>query len=798
MFLLQTDSYKRMPDLIRNGVPTIIQEKKCSFFIDVNMNLHYILRSADPMQNKSVLWAYKKDFLGFSIKPGVLDDNTEDPFELFISLTNIQYYYYKETEKILGNTYGMCTLQDFEAMNPNLLVRTIETVEGGRLVILLFKTMTSLQQLYTMTMDIYSRYRTEAYGEVIAGCLVVDDKLNVFLILDARGNTALPLVSWEEGMTEQKQELLGLKESRAEGQPVSSLVDISKTVDQAKVIMTFADTMAEKTLGSIVTLRAGQGRGKSAAPGVAIAAAIAHGPENLKILFDDHLNYDIIQSKSPAFNQAIVRVKAPHQHWQTIQYNQPQDAHILGQAELVVIDEAAAISLLLGKKVMGPYLRFMASTIMGYKGTAPQDGETVDRFGKTSKESDAARYRGRSSREAGHSEPIHYTPNDPIEKWLNNFLCLDAILASNRSTIHRTNFPNDLQLMSDAPSQQLLVLLPSVQEGTKKIPDPLCMIQVSLEGLIAQESVQNGGDMIPWLVSLQTDNIQICSRESIHLLLLRILEKRLDTQDYIGLSYSLIDKLPKIWKKKQKFALVYFQQIATELVGEYSRKMIKTIANFHKCFFTLDPYEFRIFLVVLALIIFESENAGAGIRPVGLQAIRLLRKILEDIERHWKTLEDIGKHWKTLEDIGRHWKILEDIEKELNLPPVQVLTMFWKSIQKVTKCFWYLSQVISKTLPKEVGKSKQKMFNSSDNNNEMKIQDFCHDLQEGREQVIASMNVERQIKSITSKHSYSKSTIVSVKIKSYEKRKAGKTATEIYKQELGKVYKRGKMSNSRE
>jgi N-acetyltransferase 10 len=152
---------------------------------DVILNLHYILGSADPKQNKSVLWAYKKDLIGFTryaiypgrgaiasstynwpgshrkkreakikkeVKRGIREANTEDPFELFISLTNIRYCYYKETEKILGNTYGMCILQDFEALTPNLLARTIETVEGGGLVILLLKTMTSLKQLYTMTM----------------------------------------------------------------------------------------------------------------------------------------------------------------------------------------------------------------------------------------------------------------------------------------------------------------------------------------------------------------------------------------------------------------------------------------------------------------------------------------------------------------------------------------------------------------------------------------------------------------------------------------------------------------------
>lgn len=49
----------------------------------------------------------------------------------------------------------------------------------------------------------------------------------------------------------------------------------------------------------------------------------------------------------------------------TRQYIHPGDAVKLGQAELLVIDEAAAIPLPLVKKLLGPYLVFMASTING-------------------------------------------------------------------------------------------------------------------------------------------------------------------------------------------------------------------------------------------------------------------------------------------------------------------------------------------------------------------------------------------------------------------------------------------------
>jgi tRNA(Met) C34 N-acetyltransferase TmcA len=46
-----------------------------------------------------------------ALKKGLKNPDTEDPFELFIASTNIRYCYYKESHKILGNTFGMCVLQ---------------------------------------------------------------------------------------------------------------------------------------------------------------------------------------------------------------------------------------------------------------------------------------------------------------------------------------------------------------------------------------------------------------------------------------------------------------------------------------------------------------------------------------------------------------------------------------------------------------------------------------------------------------------------------------------------------------
>ena len=155
--------------------------------------------------------------------------------------------------------------------------------------------------------------------------------------------------------------------------------------------MSMVDTISKKNMKTTLSISAGRGRGKSAALGIAIASAIIYGfsnifvtapsPENLGTLFDfifkgldalnyrEHQDYEIMQSTNPEFNHAVVRVNIHRDHRQTIQYIRPQDHAMLAQAELVVVDEAAAIPITLVKKLLGPYMVILSSTIHGYEGT---------------------------------------------------------------------------------------------------------------------------------------------------------------------------------------------------------------------------------------------------------------------------------------------------------------------------------------------------------------------------------------------------------------------------------------------
>ncbi|CAK9804768.1 RNA cytidine acetyltransferase [Anthophora plagiata] len=651
----------RIRVLIENGVVTghrtmfiVIGEKAR----DQVVLLHHMLSKTVIKARPSVLWCYKKE-LGFSshrkkrmksiqkkVKSGKLDVNEDDPFELFVVSTNIRYCYYYETHKILGNTYGMCILQDFEAVTPNLLARTIETVEGGGIIVFLLQSVKSLKQLYTMNMDVHQRFRTEAHQDVVGRfnerfllslasckrCLVVDDQLNV-LPLSSHNLKIEPIQKLPA--SEELTELDVLKESLKDTQPISSLVNCCKTIDQAKALLKFIECISEKTLRSTVSLTAARGRGKSAALGLAVAGAITFSysniyisspsPENLNTLFEfifkgfdalgyqEHLDYGLVQSTNPEFNKATVRVNVFRDHRQTIQYIHPADAHKLNQAELLVIDEAAAIPLPYVKAMLGPYLIFLSSTINGYEGTGRSlslkllqqlRSQTVgsNSHEKNEKQRNEKTVIGRQLHELTLEESIRYKPGDSVEQWLCDLLCLNATTSIstlsgcpppdmcqlyyiNRDTLfsyhkaselflqrlvalyvasHYKNSPNDLQMMSDAPAHHLFCLLGPIDSNKKILPEVLTVIQICLEGEVSKYTINDGlgrgrkaaGDLIPWTIAQQYQDQDFPSLAGARIV-------RIATHpDYHGMGYG--SRALKLLKQYYEMKIVNIDETLSE------------------------------------------------------------------------------------------------------------------------------------------------------------------------------------------------------------------------------------------
>jgi len=531
-----------------------------------------------------------------------------DPFHLFLSCTDVKYSYYRETHKVLGNTYGMLILQDFEGITPNILARTIETVEGSGMVILLLPDLNSLSQLYEMAMDIHSKFVSsgvesdvnherpkgrfnERFLLSLATCknaIVMDDELNV-LPLSSHITSIIPLERQEDQkvgskgafVSERQQDLNKLVQQLADAPPLGPIASLSRTMDQCEALVQFVEAISEKTLQTTVALTAARGRGKSATLGLSMAAAVAYGysnifvtapsPENLHTLFEfvcrgfnalgmkDTVDYEVVKSTHNDTKGAVIRINIFREHRQTIQYIHPEDAAKLGQAELVVIDEAAAIPLPIVRKLFGPYLVFISSTVNGYEGTGRSLSlklieELKNRYSSAAGGGVSSKFSlGRKFHELTLDEPIRYARNDPVESWLYKLLCLDAtspptvlraphpddckLYYVNRDTLfsfhaasekflhnmmslfvssHYKNSPNDLQLLSDAPDQHIFVLLGPIDENSTSLPDIFCVVQLGFEGKIRKDIVQQyfqhgkapSGDLIPYVISRQFQEVE--------------------------------------------------------------------------------------------------------------------------------------------------------------------------------------------------------------------------------------------------------------------------------------------------
>ena len=562
---------KKIDDKIQILLKNSISKNERSMFLiigdkgrDQISNLHNFYSQINPGKKLNILWCYKSE-LGFSnharkkmkkikkqMNKGVFELNDENAFDLFISTADIKFCYYNETQRILGSTFGMLILQDFEAITPNLLCRTIETVQGGGVIIFLLSNMTSLKQLYTLSMDVHDRYRTEKNKDIeprfnerfilsLTSCtnvLAVDDELNLLPITDNMKNMSIQEKTIDEEeenifISKREKELNDLKKTLQSKNPIGPLLNLCKTVDQAKAIMLLIDIISEKNPKNTVSLTSGRG------------TFFEFLIKGLNVLnYVEHKDYTI-QEGTGEFKGSIISIDIIKNHKQTIRYILPTDILLFQLAELLIIDEAAAIPLNIVKRILPDCVTFMASTIQGYEGTGRSLSiKLIDEMRNNQKMSGS-----RILKEISLNQAIRYADNDPIELWLNKLLILDATSAEsfedsmedpsklelylvNRDTLfsyhkgseaflkkimslfvssHYKNSPNDLQLLSDAPSHKIFVLCKSLdkQKKAKGLPDIYCAIQVCEEGGISKDVIltnnkrglKPSGDLIPWTIS---------------------------------------------------------------------------------------------------------------------------------------------------------------------------------------------------------------------------------------------------------------------------------------------------------
>lgn len=468
----------KLKTLLENGV----KEGHRTLFAIVGENakknvlpLNYLLKKTTNKSNLAILWCLKKDLnysnqskkhvkkLQVKIKAGKMDLNQDDPFDVFLATEKINYCFYHDTQTILGQTFDLCILEDFEALTPNLLARTIETVQGGGVIIMLLKNIKKLKSLYTLEMDVHQKLKTEGFNLIeksrfnerfilsFPDCnriITLDENLNILPI--CRHNLNDDNLMCNDINVTSNVRFQNLNDS------IKGILDCCKTSDQAKILQKFFEILSDNSAPTTVSLTASRGRGKSASLGLATALAVflsysniyitSPGPENLKTFFDflflglKVLNYELnkhytvkesflsstqdYSSKIKVVNRVDFLDKS---HKRSIQYIEPLEFGKLSQVDLLVIDEAAAIPLPVVKKLQGQYLVFLASTINGYEGTGRSLSlKLLQELRLNQIQKDCKKDSKHVLHELTLNEPIRYKLNDPIENWLTKILCLDS------------------------------------------------------------------------------------------------------------------------------------------------------------------------------------------------------------------------------------------------------------------------------------------------------------------------------------------------------------------------------------
>ncbi|BAM39964.1 uncharacterized protein TOT_020000231 [Theileria orientalis strain Shintoku] len=445
--------------------------ERCIFFIVGDKsrfqvaNLHYLLQRLVG-KKPNVLWCYKKSLEVSShqrkrqklanklAKKGLYDENTESPYELFLRTTDIKYVYYRDSQKVLGQTFSVLVLQDFEALTPNVLCRTIETVEGGGMICILLRTMESLEDLYNITMDAHSKLCSYKHDKVeprfvrrfvlslssSKNTMVVDDELNILPICKG-GLTEVDKRDPRKKLNKLISKLTSEEYAHENYYVLKKLSSLAVTYSQLKALIALLNVILEGVDRKIVTLLSDRGRGKSATIGLFLSSAlhldfrniliVAPNVENVATLFEflqkglkslgveEHVGYTLVRTEGYASYLKLNRRNSGVKFMRSTDIKNADEFVKMFSWDILIIEEAASIPMPIVDTLCSKGIVIISSTTGGYEGTGRSISlKLVQKFKKTLSESMLS--------EVVLKQPIRYAKNDPIEAWLNKLLCLNT------------------------------------------------------------------------------------------------------------------------------------------------------------------------------------------------------------------------------------------------------------------------------------------------------------------------------------------------------------------------------------
>lgn len=348
---------------------------------------------------------------------------------------------FDQTEEVLGGTWDILIADLSTQFRPNDLGRLIEVVRGGGLAILTIpqvdewmSSLTEFQRKFLVP-PFESRGIRQLFKARFLSSL---GREGTFLIGDEVRGSLCGKVSDERKPVEKT------------GDPV---LDLCATQDQQRVLRSILNAFWERKRVFILT--ANRGRGKSAVIGLALSlimaksrvrSAVVTSPsiEGIQTIFSflmrgldaQGLSYEPLIREGKVID---VRFRGKN-----VFYLTPESA-AEADVSLKVIDEAASLPVTTLLQFMSTSrFAIFSSTVHGYEGAGR--GFTLRFLARV-------RRSGMPHVEERMEEPVRYPPGDPVERWLYDFLLLNAEPGDPPSDLSKLNY-NKISL--DAVSEDYL------------------------------------------------------------------------------------------------------------------------------------------------------------------------------------------------------------------------------------------------------------------------------------------------------------------------------------------------------
>lgn len=543
-----------------------------------------------------------------------------------------EYVPQANADRLLGTTREVVILDAHEELRPNALGSVVGAVDGGGLLFLL-----------TPPLNQWPDERDAFDDSLAAPPSSVEDVAGNFrgrLVETLRAHRGIAIADLDvdrlesDGLTHPRPRLAQVDNTGEPSVPTpdtrrfpKAAYDACRTADQAEAVETLesllegAQADRQSTGAHAVVLESDRGRGKSSAAGLAAGAFVATGLDVAVVAPTIDNAREVFERATEVLESQGVTVEHDGQRdiqsrgGGRIRFVDPVDVgDETGSADVVIVDEAAALPVSILESTLAADRIAFATTIHGYEGTGR--GFSV-------------RFRDRLA-ESRHdvtdvtlTDPIRYAPGDPIETWVFRALLLDArppvgslladatpatvsyreldvadLLADEhrlRETFgllvlaHYRTEPNDLARLLDAPNLTVRTL----EHDGHVVSVALLAREGGLDAATRADMYEGGrirGNMLPDVLTSQLRDeaagepvgyrvVRIATHHAVRSrglgshLLERVHAEVADDVDWLGAGFGATPELLAFWHENG-YTTVHCSTTRNDRSGEYSAIML--------------------------------------------------------------------------------------------------------------------------------------------------------------------------------------------------------------------------------